>query len=132
MLASLETVLRQPEWSRGGLSAIDGLLMSDQPSRSRAVPTLVEVTGQPLELTKYTAFVADPGAGAIATFTGTTRDTFQGNAVLRLEYEAYGPMAEKVMRVRRWLHTDITPMSMMDVCAGPIICRFAQRASVLV
>ncbi len=74
--------------------------MSDQPSPARRVPALVEVTGQPLDLSRYTAFVADPGAGAIATFTGTTRDTFQGKAVLRLEYEAYGPMAEKVMRVR--------------------------------
>ncbi len=74
--------------------------MADQASPGRTVPTLVEVTGQPLELAKYTAFVSDPGAGAIATFTGTTRDTFQGKAVLRLEYEAYGPMAEKVMRVR--------------------------------
>ena len=75
--------------------------MSEQPSPARHVPALVEVTGDRLDLSKYTAFVADPGAGAIATFTGTTRDTFQGKAVLRLEYEAYGPMAEKVMRVRK-------------------------------
>ena len=81
-------------------SAGNGLVMADQPPRAGIVPTLVEVTGQPLELTRYTDFVADPGAGAIATFTGTTRDTFQGKAVLRLQYEAYGPMAEKVMRVR--------------------------------
>ncbi len=87
-------------------TACDALLMADQPSPARTVPTLVEVTGQPLELARYTAFVADPGAGAIATFTGTTRDTFQGKAVLRLEYEAYGPMAEKVMRVLRSLICD--------------------------
>ena len=90
--------------------------MADHLSAARTVPTLVEVTGQPLELAKYTAFVADPGAGAIATFTGTTRSTFQGKAVLRLEYEAYGPMAEKVMRVRHSLINDRPGPQVCCVC----------------
>jgi molybdopterin synthase catalytic subunit len=59
----------------------------------------VELTEKPLDITKYTAFVADDAAGAIATFTGVTRDNFQGKRVLRLEYEAYEVMAEKVMQV---------------------------------
>ncbi len=42
--------------------------------------------------------VGDPAAGAIATFVGTTRDHFDGKKVLRLEYEAYIPMAEKQIR----------------------------------
>ena len=37
-------------------------------------------------------------AGAVATFVGTTRDTFQGKVVTRLEYEAYEPMAVKELR----------------------------------
>ncbi|OZJ04879.1 hypothetical protein BZG36_02524 [Bifiguratus adelaidae] len=41
--------------------------------------------------------VADHSAGAITTFSGTTRDTFQGKEVLKLEYEAYYPMATKVL-----------------------------------
>jgi molybdopterin synthase catalytic subunit len=61
---------------------------------------LVEVLPEPLQLAKYMDFVADPGAGAIATFSGVTRDTFEGKTVLKLEYEAYAPMAEKVMLVR--------------------------------
>lgn len=61
---------------------------------------LVEVLLDALDLKKYTDFVADPGAGAIATFSGVTRDNFQGKHVLKLEYEAYAPMAEKVMLVR--------------------------------
>jgi molybdopterin synthase catalytic subunit len=61
---------------------------------------LVEVLPEPLQLTKYTEFVADPGAGAVATFSGVTRDNFEGKNVLKLEYEAYAPMAEKVMLVR--------------------------------
>jgi molybdopterin synthase catalytic subunit len=37
--------------------------------------------------------VAGPGLGGIVTFTGTVRDHSRGKQVLRLEYEAYGPMA---------------------------------------
>src|SRR5262249_31771598 len=41
--------------------------------------------------------VRDDGAGAIATFTGTTRARSRGREVVRLEYEAYEGMAEQVM-----------------------------------
>lgn len=41
--------------------------------------------------------VADPGAGAIATFVGTTRNRSRGRDVIRLEYEAYEGMAETEM-----------------------------------
>lgn len=61
---------------------------------------LVEVSGEPLDLLKYTRWCSDPGAGAISTFSGVTRNNFQGKAVLRLEYEAYVPMALKELRVR--------------------------------
>mmetsp|Transcript_10863 Transcript_10863/g.16704 ORF Transcript_10863/g.16704 Transcript_10863/m.16704 type:complete len:163 (-) Transcript_10863:2142-2630(-) len=43
-------------------------------------------------------FCADPSCGAISSFVGTTRNTFQSKKVLRLWYEAYTPMAEKEMR----------------------------------
>ncbi len=42
--------------------------------------------------------VADPAAGAIVSFTGTTRRDNAGRKVLRLEYEAYEPMALAEMR----------------------------------
>ena len=42
--------------------------------------------------------VRSPGAGAVVTFVGTTRDVFQGKRVDRLEYECYAPMALKKMR----------------------------------
>ncbi|KAL0720577.1 hypothetical protein Bca4012_035176 [Brassica carinata] len=35
--------------------------------------------------------------GAIATFSGTTRDMFEGKAVLELRYEAYVPMATRCL-----------------------------------
>jgi molybdopterin synthase catalytic subunit len=62
-------------------------------SRSSHDSVLVEIISTPLVLAKYAEWVGDPSAGAVATFTGTTRNTFDGKAVERLEYEAYVPMA---------------------------------------
>ncbi len=59
-----------------------------------------EITEEALDILKYTQQVQDPGAGAIASFIGVTRDTFQGKAVEKLEYEAYVPMALKKLLVR--------------------------------
>jgi len=69
---------------------------------------IAKVVEHSLDLNAIASEVADPKAGAIATFSGTTRDHHGGKKVLRLEYEAYVPMAEKVMRQiieemrRRW------------------------------
>jgi MoaE-MoaD fusion protein len=52
--------------------------------------------------------VAHPAAGAVVTFCGTTRRNNADRQVLRLEYEAYAPMALSEMRKladeagRRW------------------------------
>lgn len=53
---------------------------------------MVEVVDSELDAGRYSAFVEDPGCGAIVTFAGVTRDTFEGRRVVRLEYEAYAPM----------------------------------------
>lgn len=55
------------------------------------------LSAEPLSLDAAVAEVAQPGAGAIATFTGTVRDRSRGREVIRLEYEAYQGMAEQVM-----------------------------------
>jgi molybdopterin synthase catalytic subunit/molybdopterin converting factor small subunit len=55
------------------------------------------VTEEPLALDAVVAEVADEGAGAIATFTGTVRRRSRGRDVVYLEYEAYAEMAEDVM-----------------------------------
>jgi MoaE-MoaD fusion protein len=47
------------------------------------------VTAEPLSVEALARMVGRPGAGAIVTFQGTTRD------VERLEYEAYREMAEE-------------------------------------
>eukprot|EP01026_Neomeris_dumetosa_P006683 TRINITY_DN12105_c0_g1_i9.p1 TRINITY_DN12105_c0_g1~~TRINITY_DN12105_c0_g1_i9.p1 ORF type:complete len:157 (+),score=27.07 TRINITY_DN12105_c0_g1_i9:97-567(+) len=59
---------------------------------------LVEITEEDLQYMKYIDFVSDPGAGAIASFIGTTRNTFGDKQVVRLEYEAYIPMAAKKIK----------------------------------
>jgi MoaE-MoaD fusion protein len=51
----------------------------------------------PLSLEAVVSEVRDDGAGAIATFIGTTRARSRGRDVLHLEYEAYEGMAEGVM-----------------------------------
>jgi molybdopterin synthase catalytic subunit len=51
----------------------------------------------PLSLDEAVAEVATPEAGAIATFSGTTRAHSRGRDVVRLEYEAYEGMAEQTM-----------------------------------
>ena len=53
------------------------------------------VTEAPLSLDEVVAAVAGPGRGGVVTFTGTVRDDTKGQRVVRLEYEAYGPMAER-------------------------------------
>jgi molybdopterin synthase catalytic subunit len=59
---------------------------------------LVLVTPEELSLDVLTRAVAHAGAGAIVTFAGTVRDTNEGRAVMRLEYEAYASMAEAEIR----------------------------------
>ncbi|MBI3248937.1 MAG: molybdenum cofactor biosynthesis protein MoaE [Deltaproteobacteria bacterium] len=55
------------------------------------------ITDQSIDMQKLMEFVADPAAGAIATFVGMTRNTNEGRQVVRLEYECYPGMAEKEM-----------------------------------
>ena len=55
------------------------------------------LSDEPLSLERATAEVASDGAGAIATFVGTTRARSRGRDVIRLEYEAYEGMAEAEM-----------------------------------
>lgn len=50
------------------------------------------ITGDPIDSEAVTRRVARPGAGAVVSFQGTTRD------VDRLEYEAYAEMAQEKMQ----------------------------------
>ncbi|HYM63218.1 MAG TPA: molybdenum cofactor biosynthesis protein MoaE [Gaiellaceae bacterium] len=57
----------------------------------------VRLTADPIDLAAVAAEVADDRAGAIATFSGTTRVESRGRSVRHLDYEAYTEMAEQVM-----------------------------------
>jgi len=55
------------------------------------------LSDEPLALDRVVDEVRDEQAGAIATFTGTTRSSSRGRTVTHLDYEAYEGMAERVM-----------------------------------
>ena len=55
------------------------------------------LSDEPVSLDRVVEEVRSDDAGAIATFTGTTRVQSRGRTVTHLNYEAYEGMAEKVM-----------------------------------
>lgn len=55
----------------------------------------INITADIISIDETSALVQDASAGAISMFVGTTRNTFNGKKVVRLEYEAYIPMAKK-------------------------------------
>ncbi|CAI9774550.1 unnamed protein product [Fraxinus pennsylvanica] len=61
---------------------------------------LIEILEEntPIDIIKYINYVHSRQCGAIATFSGTTRDTFEGKTVLELRYEAYVPMAVRCIK----------------------------------
>ncbi|KAL3691589.1 hypothetical protein R1sor_005240 [Riccia sorocarpa] len=61
--------------------------------KMKAQDDVLEIVDTKIDMAKYVDAVRDPGAGAISTFIGTTRDTFQNKEVIQLQYEAYKPMA---------------------------------------
>jgi molybdopterin synthase catalytic subunit len=54
---------------------------------------MFEVCERALSVDAVVAAVSHPGAGAVDVFLGLVRDTNDGRAVTRLEYEAYATMA---------------------------------------
>lgn len=59
---------------------------------------MVNITYDELDPGQVASEVEHPGAGAIVTFIGTTRDNTAGRSVLFLEYEAYRPMADQQLQ----------------------------------
>ncbi|WP_018924294.1 molybdenum cofactor biosynthesis protein MoaE [Salsuginibacillus kocurii] len=55
-----------------------------------------EITDQPISVEEVTRKVTRRECGAIATFIGTVRELTEGKRTLKLEYEAYKPMAVKM------------------------------------
>lgn len=69
---------------------------------------MLRIGRAPISMERLARAVRDPKAGAIVVFLGTTRVHNEGRRVIRLEYEAFGGMAEREMRAlvgqarRRW------------------------------
>jgi molybdopterin synthase catalytic subunit len=77
----------------------------------RASP--LQMTHEPLDPLALTALVSRPEAGAIVLFSGVVRNNNLGRGVQYLEYDAYPPLAERMLaqiaaEVRsRWDVTDV-------------------------
>lgn len=71
-------------------------------------PVRIAVRPTALSLAAVVEAVEHPGAGGIATFTGNVRRHSRGQTVEHLEYEAYVPMAERVMdQIRERIEAEI-------------------------
>lgn len=56
-----------------------------------------EIVTAPIEPQRYADYVLRPEAGAVTLFTGHVREWTKGVRTLYLAYEAYIPMAEKML-----------------------------------
>ena len=56
---------------------------------------MVRLTHEPIDFHALTESVRDPHCGAVVLFLGTVRDLTGEQVTVFLDYEAYGPMAEK-------------------------------------
>lgn len=74
----------------------DGAEVAVVPPVAGGAP-LFAVVDRPLTLDEVVRAVEGEALGGLVTFTGTVRSVSQGRRVLRLEYEAYRPMAERVL-----------------------------------
>ncbi|NGZ74657.1 molybdenum cofactor biosynthesis protein MoaE [Saccharibacillus alkalitolerans] len=56
-----------------------------------------EIVTEPIDPQRYADYVLRPEAGAVTLFTGHVREWTRGIRTLFLAYEAYVPMAEKML-----------------------------------
>lgn len=66
--------------------------------KAAVTPGQPVLTDRPIDVAAVAAAVADPDCGATVLFVGTTREHTEGKRTLRLEYEAYRPMALRAMQ----------------------------------
>jgi molybdopterin synthase catalytic subunit len=58
---------------------------------------MTHLTHDPIDYYALTEAVRRPGCGAVQLFLGTVRDLTGSEVTVYLEYEAYAPMAEKML-----------------------------------
>ncbi|EYC31625.1 hypothetical protein Y032_0003g1154 [Ancylostoma ceylanicum] len=59
---------------------------------------VIRICYEPLDVDEALRLINSPSCGATSVFVGTTRDTFAGRKVTRLDYESYDEMAYKELR----------------------------------
>jgi molybdopterin synthase catalytic subunit len=79
------------------LSARDELALIPPVAGGSMAGRHVVLTDQTLSLDRCIAAVRGPGMGGVVTFVGMVRQHSRGATIDHLEYEAYAPMAVKVM-----------------------------------
>lgn len=62
-----------------------------------AAGIVARITAAPIRGDEALALVGDPRDGAVLLFLGTVRNHADGQPVARMSYQAYGPMAERVL-----------------------------------
>jgi len=75
----------------------------------------IQISDKPLSEKNCLDFVSHPGAGGIVNFIGTVRNQTQGKAVIKLEFEAYVPMAISEMRKIAERATEKWPVQKMAI-----------------
>ncbi|ANY65084.1 molybdopterin converting factor [Paenibacillus sp. BIHB 4019] len=71
---------------------------SNEDEQKSPLEQLYMLTNEKITTEEVLAKVIVPGHGASIAFVGTTREWTQGQRTIRLEYEAYEPMAVKMMK----------------------------------
>lgn len=98
---------------------------------------IFEITRDPIDKRELEQRLLTGAAGAVVTFDGTVRNQTKGRPVIKLQYEAYPPMAVKEMRkvgaemrerwpdiaslgiVHRFGELDVTESSVVIVVTSP-------------
>jgi len=94
--ADADTVLAEDELAM--LPPVSGGEDPDPADGGCGSQQLYFITEEPLSVEEIAAAVNDPNHGAALAFVGTTREWTRGKRTVRLEYEAYEPMAVGMMR----------------------------------
>ena len=97
-LAGLRAVVKlavNEEFAAGERVLADGDVIALIPPVAGGAGGVFRVTDEPLSLDEVVRAVTTEEHGGVVTFSGVVRRQSRGKTIVRLEYEAYRPMAER-------------------------------------